>query len=46
MFGGTSKYLEDSSSGFGTVKVDWSDSDYKFGFFGVYSPNDKCTDAN
>ena len=45
MFGGASNYLEDSSSGFGTLKVDWIENEEQFGFFGVFSAKDKCTDT-
>ena len=45
MYSGSSKYIEDSSSGFGTLKVDWEDSEKEFGFFAAYGPNDKCSQA-
>ena len=44
MYSGSSKYIEDSSSGFGTLKVDWADSEKQFGFFAAYSPKDKCSE--
>ena len=44
LYGGRGQYLEDSSSGLGTLKVDWSDAGNDFGFFAVYSAEDKCSD--
>jgi len=48
MYGGRTDYLEDGSSGLGTLVVDWKDSDGKFGYFGVYSSGqaDGCVDKS
>lgn len=42
MYSGQANYLEDKSSGLGTLSIDWKKTDSKFGFFSVFSDKDEC----
>ena len=42
MYSGQASSLVDASSGLGTLSIDWTESDSKFGFFSVYSDKDQC----
>jgi len=42
MYSGQASSLKDSSTGLGTLSVDWKSSDSQFGYFSVFSDRDEC----